>query len=1029
MSALPNVRYGFLPFLRTGLATRLEATTLAAATPRSTITVSVTASQVRDDNANATVTVPKTVNVRGPGDITAFDSRVIIRTDPKPDVGDFEANYFPTCDFSAPDFPWRFTPVGPSGSRLRPWITLIVLEAGEFTPPKPRGALATITVKRDGATLADILPDLDEAWAWAHVQVTDALDDATVIDFSSATQLGQLVASHPELAIARLMCPRRLKDNTGYTAFVVPTFEAGRLAGLQMPAEQVRGDQLAWDPAVNEVELPVYHHWSFRTGARGDFEFLVRALVPYRIPGHVGLRDVDAGHPGPMVPAISNPAGRPEPVLGFQGALQSLDTEPTRWPDPARAQPDPFQSRLSDLLNAAADDPNDDPFVMPPIYGRWHAAVTRVGAAGPRWINTLNLDPRHRATAGYGTQVVQADQESLMASAWRQIGDLDLASDALRAGQVGRAISERVAVRHLETRFDEEYLVATRAFHGKVLGSSTTIRRQLASTALRSAALSPSFARLTRPASRLVRRAAAGNARFVLRDLLARINRRDLRVDPPAPIGGVITLDALRSSSILGTLPAWLQSILASPWSIVLLLLLMLLLAFLPLGWIVALAILLTIALVGVADARRPGPRFARRFTSTDVRSAAPPPSFDLAPVQLSWTGAPQPPPPGGAPSAQLRQRQVDAFRSGAARALEVARPEIPRTPPPAPADVLTVRQKLATALDPATTIAQAVLARLEFRVTMVRPADPLDPIWDHPKFPQPMYEPLARMSQELMLPGIGGIPVNSCGLVVTNQPFIEAYMVGLNHEMSRELLWREYPTDQRGSYFRQFWDVSARGALPPEDSPERDALRDIRPIHEWRSGDLGAHRPGTGPQEENVVLLVRGDLLKKYPNTVIYSARAGWVSTTTETYRAVPEGAEERRPIFRGELRPDVGFIGFKLTETEVRGDPGWFFILEEQFTQPRFGMDVGNGAAPPIAKWSDLSWNHFAGAQPPSHVPVDGAPNAVKTAAVAGGPAWGTSAAALAAITLQQPVRIMVHGSQMVPMPPAQGTEGPNA
>ena len=41
-----------------------------------------------------------------------------------------------------------------------------------------------------------------------------------------------------------------------------------------------------------------------------------------------------------------------------------------------------------------------------------------------------------------------------------------------------------------------------------------------------------------------------------------------------------------------------------------------------------------------------------------------------------------------------------------------------------------------------------------------------------------------------------------------TNQRFIEAYMVGLNHEFARKLLWREYPTDQRGSYFRQFWAV-----------------------------------------------------------------------------------------------------------------------------------------------------------------------------------------------------------------------------
>ena len=27
-----------------------------------------------------------------------------------------------------------------------------------------------------------------------------------------------------------------------------------------------------------------------------------------------------------------------------------------------------------------------------------------------------------------------------------------------------------------------------------------------------------------------------------------------------------------------------------------------------------------------------------------------------------------------------------------------------------------------------------------------------------------------------------------------------------MNHELARELLWREYPTDQRGTYSRQFW-------------------------------------------------------------------------------------------------------------------------------------------------------------------------------------------------------------------------------
>ena len=82
-----------------------------------------------------------------------------------------------------------------------------------------------------------------------------------------------------------------------------------------------------------------------------------------------------------------------------------------------------------------------------------------------------------------------------------------------------------------------------------------------------------------------------------------------------------------------------------------------------------------------------------------------------------------------------------------------------------------------------------------------------------YPGIDNPMYEPLRDLSDEYLLPNLNLIPHNTITLLETNQPFIEAYMVGLNHEFARELLWREYPTDQRGSYFRQFWDVS--GARP----------------------------------------------------------------------------------------------------------------------------------------------------------------------------------------------------------------------
>ena len=64
-----------------------------------------------------------------------------------------------------------------------------------------------------------------------------------------------------------------------------------------------------------------------------------------------------------------------------------------------------------------------------------------------------------------------------------------------------------------------------------------------------------------------------------------------------------------------------------------------------------------------------------------------------------------------------------------------------------------------------------------------------------------------------------------------TNRRFMEAYMVGLNVEMGRELLWRGFPTDQRGTYFDHFWGVRRAGDDPNRRSPRgrRAPLADPR--------------------------------------------------------------------------------------------------------------------------------------------------------------------------------------------------------
>src|SRR5262249_14275466 len=141
-------------------------------------------------------------------------------------------------------------------------------------------------------------------------------------------------------------------------------------------------------------------------------------------------------------------------------------------------------------------------------------------------------------------------------------------------------------------------------------------------------------------------------------------------------------------------------------------------------------------------------------------------------------------------------------------------------------------------AIDPAMTMLRRARALIQIpeRIRAEMP-EVLEEVMAYPIFDIPMYRPLADRSAELLLPNINKIPTNSITLLEANQKFIEAYMVGLNHEFARELLWREYPTDQRGSYFRQFWDVSTvlvQKSTGADDDTLREKLQDIPPLHRW---------------------------------------------------------------------------------------------------------------------------------------------------------------------------------------------------
>ena len=169
------------------------------------------------------------------------------------------------------------------------------------------------------------------------------------------------------------------------------------------------------------------------------------------------------------------------------------------------------------------------------------------------------------------------------------------------------------------------------------------------------------------------------------------------------------------------------------------------------------------------------------------------------------------------------------------------------------------------------------------------------------PYFPQPMYEVLRDLDPQFLLPGCDRVEPDSVIPLATDPGVVEAFMVGLNHEMARELLWREYPGDDRGTPFLVFWPRS--GPVAGENTGQMPQL------HKWEpNSQLGTHLSiGAGSE---LVVLVRGELFARYPGTIVYLTR----STTPGT-----AGSERVLPAFRAPLTPDMTFFGFAVPAAQL--------------------------------------------------------------------------------------------------------------
>jgi hypothetical protein len=607
-----------------------------------------------------------------------------------------------------------------------------------------------------------------------------------------------------------------------------------------------------------------------------------------------------------------------------EGALMPLtgSADTALWTDPVAAS---FETALAAIGNQPGQNeviaPNADPLLAPPLYGRWHAGRVLVTPGAANWFDELNLDPRWRTAAALGTRVIQENQEALMASAWEQAAEIQSVNQRMRQLQMSLAVGESLHARHLSALTEEMALRIASPVFSRIRIPSVVDPQGRTLTAAQMISMLPVPATKA-PMRRIGRQRGPLTRRIVAQGF------------PRSPVNTWVA-----RLNTFGGLPAAAPRPTIDRANI----------SFLP-------------SVDSVVNAI-----WNSGFQVVPENQPEPPlPAVDPLPPEWDYPGT---------------------FRAAAADHLSRIRTRLIASfvEPSTFAETLGfVRAQM----HPRVALANLVRATVKTGDNVLQPTAPgvtpvgTETVMMAPSFPQPMYEPLKENSQDLLLPGLDKVEPERVVGLRTNRAFVEAYMIGLNFEMGRELLWRGFPTDQQGTYFKHFWGTDTGPSAP----------NDIDDLRKNLGRALGAPVPNAPP--EQFVLLLRSSLLRRYPNAIIYLTPA---LTGTSTTPPPPDVF----PIFNGAMEPDINFFGFPLTPAAAVGsatNPGYFVVIQEHPTEPRFGLDVS------VVNTLLATKSHLAiGTQPPAGVPLKGR-------------TWGKNSVHMAEITRRLPVRITIHASQLV-------------
>lgn len=834
-------------------------------------------SQEDVNTLTATATLP--IHFYGPSDIQGIRPDAIARVEPERGATDFEPNYFPFIEFRDPDFIWRYSLSDPNDpdAPQQPWLALLVFSKQELAKMSV-GSSKAFRQNSDGRWILDVSPDL------LPIQRNPQID----------WQTGHMqIHNHSNFSVGEI--PTQTEIENSIQNF--PEQNCSRLFCFRKLEKEtayflflvpyylagVTGSDESGHASIFDIsertQIPVYYHSYFTTSEKGDFEYLARKLKRLDDPPPLGTAHVDITKNLEEIPD-QIPSQKREGALAAPGYSSTRKNSYRTQIDSQIRTDEIYEEVEKELKNqkggisVTETEDGRDPLVTLPYYGKHYQKFEL--RSKDRW-EISNKKPRH----------------------WSEELNLDL-RNRISAG-FGTHVIRKNQQKYLkecwlqvgDLRLANEKLLRTQAGY--------TISKSIQKRYIDS---------LSHQAFFLLSRPFHSHFAFKNEEISTSIKKR---IDKSGlPLGSIQ--------------PTFL--------------------------------------------------RFARqRLTGSSI------PLFDPWEKSMKPFLRKDPRQPLPIPKA-LFEPQIKRLILPMNHFTPMLPPKIPVINVK-PFNIPETRAKFDVKKVLTTKLSGIILSN--DREKGVK--ETFDPILVSPKIEDPMYRPLKSLSIDYILPGINKIPQNSVLLCEENRYFIESYLCGANDEMGRELVWNRFPTDQRGTIFSFFWDSTRFEDETQEDLNNAQKMGDIRPIHLWKrhriffriprwldrlrkllkiprsnirtlrriassygvqlskirrkKSYLGmnpsiANKDGT--KEGRIVLLLKGDLIRRYPDTVIYALKR------SSNYVEDPDLSTGTTisPSFRANLSKDIVGIGFPFTLSELKSEDKYYFVLQEQQDLPRFGLDI---------------------------------------------------------------------------------------